>query len=39
MVKKNENEFNVMIFELLNSGRKLKEIGDEYGLNEDIVRR
>jgi transposase len=39
MSKKYENEFKVMIVGLLNSGRKLKEISEEYGLNESMVRR
>ena len=39
MAKKYENEFKVMIVGLLNSGRKLKEISEEYGLNESMLRR
>ena len=39
MSKKYENEFKVMIVGLLNSGRKLKEISEEYGLNESMLRR
>lgn len=39
MAKVYENEFKVMIVELLNSGRKLKELSDEYSLNESMIRR
>lgn len=39
MAKVYENEFKVMIVELLNSGRKVKEVSDEYGLNDSMLRR
>lgn len=39
MAKVYENEFKVMIVELLNSGRKIKEVSDEYGLNDSMLRR
>lgn len=39
MAKVYENEFKVMIVELLNSGRKIKEISEEYGLNDSMLRR
>lgn len=39
MAKKYENEFKVMIAELLKSGRSIKEVSDEYGLNDSMVRR
>ena len=39
MAKKYDNDFKVMIVELLESGRKVKEISDEYSLNDGMVRR
>jgi transposase len=39
MAKKYENDFKVMIVELLKSGRKTKEVSDEYGLKDGIARR
>lgn len=39
MANSYENEFKVMIVELLNSGRKVKEISQEYGLNDSMIRR
>ncbi len=39
MAKIYENEFKVMIVELLNSGRSIKEISDEYQLNDSMLRR
>jgi transposase len=39
MAKVYEVEFKVMIVELLNSGRKIKEVSDEYGLNDSMLRR
>lgn len=39
MAKVYENEFKVMIVELLNSGRKAKEVSEEYGLNDSMLRR
>ena len=39
MAKKHNNEFKVMIVELLKSGSKAKEIGVEYGLNPGMISR
>ena len=39
MAKKYENEFKVMIAELLKSGRTAKELSDEYGVNDGVIRR
>lgn len=39
MAKIYEVEFKVMIVELLNSGRSIKEISDEYSLNDSMLRR
>jgi transposase len=39
MAKKHDNEFKVMIVELLESGSKAKEIGVEYGLDIGMIRR
>jgi transposase len=39
MAKFYDNEFKTMIVELLNSGRKLKEMSDEYHLNESMLSR
>jgi len=39
MGKKYENDFKVMIVELLKSGRTAKEISDEYTINAGIIRR
>lgn len=39
MAKVYENEFKVMIVELLNSGRKIKEVSEEYSLNDSMLRR
>lgn len=39
MGKKYENDFKVMIVELLKSGRTVKEISDEYAINDGIIRR
>ncbi len=39
MGKMYENEFKVMIVELLNSGRTVKEVSEEYGLNDSMLRR
>ena len=39
MGKKYENDFKVMIVELLKSGRTAKEISDEYTINDGIIRR
>jgi len=34
MAKGYENEFKVIIVELLNSSRKIKEVSEEYDLND-----
>ncbi len=39
MVKKYDNEFKVMIVELLNSGIKPKQISEDYGLNANMIGR
>jgi len=39
MAKSYENDFKVLIVELVNSGRSAKEVGDEYGLNDNMIRR
>jgi transposase len=39
MVKKYDIEFKVMIVELLKSGSKPKQLGEEYGLNPGIIGR
>ena len=39
MAKKYKDEFKVLIVELLQSGRKAKEVSDEYNLNDGMVRR
>ncbi len=39
MGNKYENDFKVMIVELLKSGRTAKELSDEYGINDGIIRR
>lgn len=39
MAKTYENEFKVMIAELLISGRKVKEVSEEYNLNDSMIRR
>ena len=39
MAKKYENDFKVMIVELLLSGQKARDLGEEYGLNENMIRR
>ena len=39
MVKKYDNEFKVMIVELLKSGSKPKQLGEEYGLNPGMIGR
>lgn len=38
MGKKYENDFKVMIVELLKSGRTAKEISAEYTINDGIIR-
>ena len=39
MGKRYENDFKLMIVELLKSGRTAKEIGNEYNINDGIIRR
>jgi transposase len=39
MAKKYDNEFKVMIIELLNSGIKTKQDSEDYGLSLSMVRR
>ncbi len=39
MARQYENDFKVMIVELLNSGKSVKEISDEYSLNDSMIRR
>lgn len=39
MAKKYENEFKVLIVELLKSGRPVKEVSEEYDLNDSMIRR
>jgi len=39
MAKKYENDFKVMLVELLKSGRTAKELSDEYDLNSGVIRR
>jgi len=34
-----ENDFKVLIVELLKSGRPVKEVSEEYGLNDSMIRR
>ena len=39
MVKKYDNDFKIMIVELLNSGIKAKQVSDEYCLNVSMIGR
>ena len=39
MAKKHDNEFKVMIVELLKSGSNPKQLGEEYGLNPGMISR
>lgn len=39
MAKKYENDFKVLMAELLKSGRPVKEVSEEYGLNKAMIRR
>ena len=39
MAKKYENDFKETIVELLKSGRKVKEVSEEYDLNDSMVSR
>jgi transposase len=36
---KYDNEFKVMIVELLNSGIKTEQVGNDYGLNISMISR
>ena len=39
MAKKNKNDFKLMIVELLKSGKKAKELNEEYSLSDGLARR
>ncbi len=39
MANKYENDFKATIVELLKSGKKVKEVSDEYSLSEGMLRR
>ena len=39
MRTKYENEFKVTIVELLQSGKKPKDLSDEYNLDQSMIRR
>jgi transposase len=39
MRKRYDNDFKVMIVELLNSGRTVREITEEYGVESSSIRR
>ena len=39
MAKKYENDFKVLIVELLKSGRSAREVSEEYDLNANVIRR
>jgi len=39
MAKQYDNDFKVMIVELLLSGNKAKDVGDEYNINANMIRR
>jgi transposase len=39
MAKKYENEYKTTIVELLGSGRTVKEVSQEYQLNDSMIRR
>ena len=39
MAKKYEDDFKIMIVELLKSGRKTREVSEEYDLKDGIARR
>lgn len=39
MARQYENEFKVMIVELLQSGRSVKEVSSDYKLNDSMIRR
>jgi len=37
--RKYENDFKVMIVDLLKSGKRVKELSEEYEINESVIRR
>jgi transposase len=39
MAKQYDNDFKVLLVELLKSGRSAKELSDEYGVDSGIIRR
>lgn len=39
MARKYEKDFKLMIVDLVNSGRSVKEVGQEYDLNDGMIRR
>lgn len=39
MANKYDNDFKVLIVELIKSGRTAKELSEEYGLNDNMIRR
>jgi transposase len=39
MAKKHDNEFKVMIVELLNSGIKTKQVSEDYNLSLNMIGR
>jgi transposase len=39
MGKKYDNDFKVMVVELLQSGRTAAELSDEYGVSSGVIRR
>ena len=39
MAKKYENDFKVMLVELIKSGRSVKELSEEYEVSSGVIRR
>jgi len=39
MRKKYEKDFKIMIVELINTGQTVQSISEEYGLNDNMIRR
>lgn len=37
--RKYENDFKVMLVDLLKSGKRVKELSEEYEINESVIRR
>ena len=37
--RKYENDFKVMLLDLLKSGKKVKELSSAYGIHESVIRR